>query len=96
MAHEERPRPEPTYFADPAIDRVMGVVMALAAEVWVLRDRNRALEKLLEASGTLVPGALDGYRPAPEEEALVAKDRESFVQGLMDHLLGHQVSKGPL
>ena len=39
---ETKPRPEQVFFADPAIDRMMGVVMALAGEVYVLRDRVRA------------------------------------------------------
>ena len=36
--------PEQTFFEDPAIDRLMGVTMALAAEVYILRERLRALE----------------------------------------------------
>ena len=33
-----------TFFADPADDRLFGVVMELAQEVYVLRQRVRALE----------------------------------------------------
>ena len=36
--------PEQTFFQDPAIDRLMAVTMALAAEVYVLRERLRLLE----------------------------------------------------
>ena len=42
MAKVER-GPEQSFFADPALDRAMGVIMALATEVYVLRDRLRAL-----------------------------------------------------
>jgi hypothetical protein len=90
----EEPLPEQTFFADPAIDRVLGVAMTLAAEVWVLRDRLRALEALLAASGHLKPGALDAYAPSAEEAEAVAKDRDAFVAALMENLLGRQVSKG--
>jgi hypothetical protein len=31
--------PEQTSFPDPALDRAFAVVMSLAQEVWVLRDR---------------------------------------------------------
>ena len=41
---DANPSPEQTFFEDPAIDRLMGVTMALAAEVYVLRERLRALE----------------------------------------------------
>jgi hypothetical protein len=38
-------RPEQTFFADPALDRLYGVVWALATEVYVLRDRVGLLEE---------------------------------------------------
>jgi hypothetical protein len=90
----DEPLPEQTFFADPAIDRVLGVAMTLAAEVWVLRDRLRALETLLAASGQLAPCALDAYVPSTEEAEAIAKDRDAFVAALMENLLGRQVSKG--
>jgi len=87
------PRAEQTFFEDPAIDRVMGVVMALASEVYVLRDRVRALEAQLAESGTIDPDALRA-EPGPEEIAASAADRDAFVAHLMGNLLGQQVSKG--
>jgi hypothetical protein len=89
----EQPRPEQTFFADPALDRAFGVVMALATEVYVLRDRIAALEAQLAARGLLDRPALEA-EPSPEELAARAADRDAFVAHLMQHLLGHQVSKG--
>lgn len=88
------PLPEQTFFNDPAIDRVLGVAMTLAAEVWVLRDRVRAMEALLTTGGALRAGALDAYAPAPAEAETIAQDREAFVAQLMQNLLGQQASKG--
>ena len=45
----EQAQPEQTFFEDEALDRAFGVVMALASEVYVLRDRVQALEALLSA-----------------------------------------------
>mgnify|MGYP000956247065 CR=1 FL=1 len=90
----DRPLPEQTFFGDPALDRVLGVAMTLAAEVWVLRDRVRAMEAVLTAGGTLKAGSLDTYAPAPAEAEVIAADREAFVAQLMQNLLGQQVSKG--
>jgi hypothetical protein len=89
----DRPRPEQTYFADPALDRVFGVVMALATEVYVLRDRLAAIEAQLAARGSLDRAELEA-EPTPEEQAARAADRDAFVAHLMQHLLGEQVSKG--
>lgn len=86
-------RPEQTFFEDPATDRLMGVVVALATEVWVMRDRMQALERQLEATGALDRDALDA-EPSVEEVAASAEDRAAFTAHLMDNLLGQQVSKG--
>ena len=87
------PKPEQTFFDDPAVDRVLGVVMALATEVYVLRDRLRTVERHLEKDGQLDRGLLDA-EPSLEDLALDATDREAFVAGLMQNLQGLQVSKG--
>lgn len=87
------PRPEQTFFADPALDRAFGVVMALATEVYVLRDRLATLEAQLAARGALDREAL-AAEPPPEERAARAADRDAFVAHLMQNLLGEQQSKG--
>jgi hypothetical protein len=87
------PRAEQTFFADPALDRVMGVVMALAAEVYVLRDRQAALERALAAGSLVDIDSLDA-EPTPEETAASLADRDAFVAHLMSSVLGVQASKG--
>ena len=92
----EAPRPEQGFFKDPAIDRTLGFAMALAGEVWVLRDRVRVLERLLAEKGVLAPGALDAPTVTPESASADAADRDEFVRHLMQNLLGIQQAKGPL
>jgi hypothetical protein len=89
---EERPMiPEQTFFPDPALDRAFGVVMALAQEVWVLRDRMAAMEAQLADRGVLQIEKLN-EEPAQDERAA---EREAFVTHLMQNLLGVQQAKGP-
>jgi hypothetical protein len=88
-----KPRPEQTFFADPALDRALGIVMALATEVYVLRDRLFALERQLAERGLLDREALSAAPPAAEAAPAQA-DREAFVAHLMTPLLGLQASKG--
>ncbi len=92
---EGRARPEQTWFADPAIDRTLGVVMALATEVYVLRDRLHALERQLAQRGSLDVAQLSA-EPSAAEMAERAADRDAFVAHLMDNLMGVQAAKGPL
>ena len=83
--------PEQTFFPDPALDRALGVVMTLAQEVWVLRDRMAAIEAQLAERGVLQIDRLN-EEPAGDERAA---EREAFVAHLMQNLLGVQQAKGP-
>jgi len=85
--------PEQQFFDDPALDRVFGVVMALATEVYVLRDRQRAIEKMLASQNVLDLDNLNA-EPSNEEREMNHLDRDEFVNHLMESLTGFQVSKG--
>jgi len=76
-----------TYFQDPAVDRVMQVTLALMAEVWVLRDRVRALEEQLEANGSVNRSALDQPPSDPDIRAARARERDEFVASVLGTLL---------
>lgn len=86
-------RPEQSFFADDALDRAFAVVMALATEVYVLRDRLQALEAALGERGVVDPEVLSA-EPDLTELAAKANDRAAFVAHLMEPLLGRQVSRG--
>ena len=86
-------RPEQTFFDDPALDRAFGVVMALATEVYVQRDRLRALERQLQDANVINIDDLD-QEPGDVERQTNAIDREEFVEGLLINLLGRQQAKG--
>lgn len=53
----------PEYFDDFATDRLMSIVMALVAEVSVLRQRQDTVERLLDAGQPVTRAAIDGYVP---------------------------------
>lgn len=71
----------PDYFEDPAIDRLLSIVMALVAEVSVQRQRGDTLERLLETKGVLsrdeveryVPDADAGYERGVATKAFIAR-----------------------
>ena len=87
-------RPEQTFFDDPALDRALGVVMALATEVYVQRDRLRALARQLQEANVIKIADLD-QEPSDAERQAAALDREQFVEALLINLLGSQQAKGP-
>lgn len=51
----------PDYFEDPAIDRILSIVMALVAEVSVLKQRQDTVERLLEAKGTISRADIESF-----------------------------------
>ena len=61
----------PAYFDDPAIDRLVSMVMALAGEVAVTRERLDAVERLLDAHGSLTRADIDAFHP----DAAAARER---------------------
>ena len=69
-------------FENPAMDTLLGVVLSLGAEVYVMRDRMRIIEKMLEAKGTISCADIEAYNPTPEEEAEIRKDNDEFMARL--------------
>jgi hypothetical protein len=56
---------KPVFFGDPQIDKIVGIVMALAGEVSVLRERLDTIERLVEQKGLLSRQEIETYRPDP-------------------------------
>lgn len=70
------------FFSDPAIDKVLNMVVTLGSEVWALRERLAAVEAIQERQGSLAAGEVDGYEFTPEQEQRLAADRKEFIENL--------------
>lgn len=73
----------PTYFHDPAIDKVLSITLALAGEVAVLRDRLDTVERLAEEGKQPTKAALDAF--VPDER--VRAERDAWRDGFLDIVL---------
>ena len=73
----------PAFHADPAIDRLIAMVLALTRETSVLRDRVDTLEILAEDAGWLEPGAIEAY-VAPTE---IRQRRETRREAMIGRVL---------
>jgi hypothetical protein len=69
-------------FENPETDTLLGIVLSLGNEVYVLRDRMRIIEKMLEAKGTISRADIEAYKPTPEEEEEIRKDNDAFMARL--------------
>jgi hypothetical protein len=68
---------------DSEIERWSPVVLALARELWVVRDRVRVMEALLVSRGTLTVNAIDQYQPSAEQQTRLDQDCEVFLGQLL-------------
>ncbi|WP_439532824.1 hypothetical protein [Polymorphobacter sp.] len=57
----------PKYFEDPALDRMLSIVMAVAGEVAVVKERLDTVERLLDEKGSITRADIEAY--APDREA---------------------------
>ena len=79
VAKGKRPR----YFSDPAIDKLHAIVLSLVGELSVTRDRLDALERALDARGTLSRDDLEAWQPDAEAEAERQEKREAYIARVM-------------
>jgi hypothetical protein len=82
----------PYFFADPAIDKVLNMVIVLGSEVWTLRERLAAMEAIQVRQGGLAAGEVDAHEFAAEDEAQLGAQRKEFIDSLF-RVLQEQVEE---
>ena len=70
-------------FADPGAARLLGVVIALASEVFVLKAEVARLTSALEAQGTLGPDALRRQGETAALQDWMAREQRTFAAELL-------------
>jgi hypothetical protein len=78
---------EPAFLHDVSTDHLVGAVMALSAELWVLRDRQARLERILESTGVMEVGAVEAKGDTPKEAAALAREAELFANRILGELI---------
>lgn len=73
----------PQFSANPEVDRVMAIAMAIASEVAVLRERLDTFETLSAARGSVSAADIESFVPSAEHE----KRREQWRHDFLDRVL---------
>ena len=68
------------------VDQLGQALLALTQELWVVKDRQRILEALLEEKGIAVAALLENYQPNAELAQALSKDRAAFIERLLGSL----------
>ncbi|MDY7006580.1 MAG: hypothetical protein SWX82_22340 [Cyanobacteriota bacterium] len=73
----------PVYLDNTDNDKLLAIIMALAGEVSVLRERSDTIEKLLVAKGIISSEDIENYQP----DAQVNEEREQWRTDYITRIL---------
>jgi hypothetical protein len=80
----ERPRAKrPVYFNDPECDKLLAIIMAVAGELVVTRERLDTLERIASAKGLLSLADIEEDRPAPAAATARDKWRAEYLDRIL-------------
>jgi hypothetical protein len=79
-------RGNPAYFENEVIDHLLGIVLELGAELWVVRDRQAFTEELLREHGIDLTERLQAGRPSDALQASLKAEREAMIKRVYGRL----------
>lgn len=83
------------HFLDhPTVDKVMRVVVALARETYVLKDRMALMETLLDEKGYVTRRDIEMRRPSEAEREASKEDADRFINAVMRPIVHDRVDLG--
>ena len=88
----KRDEPELQLFQDPSTDRMAQMLLVMAAELHVLRDRVKCMEFLLTERGVLDAAQVDQFVPSPDQAQVLQTERDAFVSHLFEVMDGRAKS----
>jgi hypothetical protein len=78
---------EPDWIHDLPVDNMVGAITALSAEVYILKERLRAMERELVRRETLTPNAVEDHEPTEGEREADQKDLDAFVNRIWTEIM---------
>lgn len=90
----------PDFLNDPALDRMLSILMAVAGEVSVIRQRLDTVERLLDRKGSITRADIDAYVPdkdAADQRGLMAKEYVArIMRGVQQDMEAMQAVERPV
>ena len=78
---------EPDWIHDLPMDNVVGAITALSAEVYILRERLKAMERELVRSKNLAPDVVENHAPTEDERVADQADLDAFVNRIWTEIM---------
>jgi len=85
---------DPVYLENPVLDATVRMVVELAAQVWIERERRTVLETLLAERGVLATEAIETFRPDAAQAAVLKAERARFIEDVFKELRRIPVAAG--
>lgn len=82
---------EPDFLHDIPMDNAVGAIMALTAEVYLLRERLATLEAELATRQVLPADAVEKHADTPEQATAKAADLAAYTERIMSELVRDRV-----
>jgi len=76
----------PAFFDQDGMDQLLSMVLELAAELWVVRERVFVVEAVLQTKGVAVSEAIEAFVPTAEQQATLAAMRADMTAQLFRSL----------
>lgn len=78
---------EPVLLHDLPQDKIVSALVALAGELYMVRDRVKVLEAELEKHNAIPPGAVESHEDSPEQAAARTADAQAFADRFWQQLI---------
>lgn len=78
---------EPDWIHDLPVDNMVGAITALSGEVYILRERLRAMERELIRRDTLTETAVEDHEPTQSEREADQQDLDAFVNRIWTEIM---------
>jgi len=78
-----KPAGKRPYFMDPAVERVLNILMATVQELAVTRERLDTIERLLEMKGVVARSEIETFEPTRDQAA----ERGLWMQEYLNRVL---------
>jgi len=77
---------DPVYLRDPVLDATVRMVVELAAQVWVDRERLLTIESILDEEGVVTRERIERYQPSAARQQYMKSERDRFVADVFKEL----------
>ncbi|MGB1875910.1 MAG: hypothetical protein ACPHGY_03160 [Rhodospirillaceae bacterium] len=67
------------FFDAQGVDELVAICMGLAQEMWVIKERQAALESVAAEKGVVLPDDVEGHTFTDEQRAALDAEKQGFI-----------------